>query len=148
MIPYSIVPAKFHHIPDLVGALRFDDWDEITCFGVRPFVAVRQSFKSSHVRRTVLVEGEVAAMWGLAGVMLGTGYPWLLTGKAIERIPVSFVREARAEVREMLEHCNRLEGVVIDRYSRAKRFLTVLGFTLGEPFSMKDNLVRHYWMDI
>lgn len=143
---YEVRPSLFPDIANLVGTLRFDDWSEITCFGLKPFQAIRQCYRESHTRRTALARGEVIAMWGCAGSMLGTGYPWLLTGKGIENFKVSFVRQAREEVREMLTHCGSLEGIVVKRYERAIRLLEVLGFELSEPFELKDNIVYKYTM--
>lgn len=149
MVNYRIAEAQFSDIGKLCGSLRYDDWSEITCFGIRPFVAIRQSFKTSHLRRSVFVEDELAAMWGLSGVMLGDlGEPWLLTSPAIEKIPVSFVKEGRREIAQMLTLYRRLEGLTTQSYSRAHRFLEVLGFTLTEPFLVKNILVRKYWMEI
>ena len=87
-------------------------------------------------------------MWGLAGVVLsGRGEPWLLTSKAIERIPVSFIKEGRKEIAEMMELCHKLEGVTTEAYPRAHRFLRALGFNLSEPFLLKGVLVRKYTME-
>jgi len=144
MAEYELRPSAFPDISGLVGSLRYDDWAEITCFGLRPFQAIRQCYRESFIRRTAIANGEVVAMWGCAGNMLGTGQPWLLTGKGIENFKVSFIRNARKEVSEMLLHCNRLEGIVVNRYDRAVRLLEVLGFELSEPFELQNNLVRRY----
>lgn len=148
MVDYKIVEAQFSDISKLCGSLRYDDWAEITCFGISPFKAIKGSFKTSHFRRSVFVENEIAAMWGLSGVMLsGSGEPWLLTSKAIEKIPVSFVKEGRKEINKMLTVCRRLEGLTSNSYSRAHRFLEVLGFTLDDPFEVKKVMVRRFWME-
>jgi len=148
MVNYKIVDSDFSHISRLCGSLRYDDLAEITCFGLRPFQAIKGSFKTSYFRRSVFVENELAAMWGLSGIMLtGKGEPWLLTAKPIEKIPVSFVKEGRREIRKMLSMAPCLEGLTVESYSRAHRFLRVLGFTLSEPFLIKNVLVRKYWME-
>lgn len=148
MVDYKIVDSEFSHVAKLCGSLRYDDWAEITCFGLRPFAAIKGSYKTSYFRRSVFVENELAAMWGLSGTMLtGKGEPWLLTSRAIEKIPVSFVKEGRKEIAKMLTMCSRLDGITTESYSRAHRFLRALGFTLDEPFLIKNVLVRKYWME-
>ena len=148
MVNYEIKESEFWHISQLCGTLRYDDLAEITCFGMRPFATIKACYKTSHLRRSVFVEGQLAAMWGLAGVILsGRGEPWLLTSKAIEKIPVSFVREGREEINEMLTMCHRLEGITTEAYPRAHRFLRALGFTLSDPFLLKGVLVRKYTME-
>lgn len=148
MVKYEIIESEFWHIGELCGSLRYDDLHEITCFGLRPFKVVKQCFKTSHLRRSVFVENKLAAMWGLSGVMLGRiGEPWLLTSKEIEKIPVSFVKEGRVEIAEMLTMCERLEGITTESYPRAHRFLRALGFQLSEPLVVKNVPVRRYWME-
>jgi len=141
---YIIRPSAFPDISNLAGTLRFDDWAEITCFGLRPFQAIRQSYRESFIRKTADANGEVIAMWGCAGSMFGTGQPWLLTGKGIEAHKVSFIRQAKIEIGTMLTHCDSLEGIVVDRYTRAIRLLEVLGFDLSDPFPIQNNMVRRY----
>src|SRR4051812_31279454 len=89
------------------------------------------------MRRTAFVDGEIAAMWGLGGVMLSDeGTPWLMTTPVVERVPVSFVRIGRAQVAEMLSRRSRLANVVQASYLGACRLLEVLGFTLDEPIPL------------
>lgn len=148
MAKYRIAEAEFKDISRLCGTLRYDDWAEITCFGLSPFATIKHCFKTSYLRRSVFVEGEIAAMWGLSGVMLGdTSNVWLLTSKMIEKIPVAFIKEGRKEIAEMLGLCSRLNGITTESYSKAHRFLQALGFTLSEPFLLKGILVRKYFME-
>ena len=147
MVEYKIVPAEFSHIAKLCGSLRYDDLAEITCFGLRPFAAVSRSYKRSYYRKSALVEGEIAAMWGLAGSLLGTSEYWLLTGAAIERIPVSFVKECKKEIVTMLSFSPKIEGVVTASYSRAVRLLEILDFSLSPPFDVSGVAVRRFWIE-
>jgi len=106
----------------------------MTSLGVSPLQALRRAFRGAIIRRTAIIDEQIAAMWGLEGTMLGNiGYPWMLTAPPIEKIPVAFVREARKGVWEMLQIKNRLEGYVAADYTCACRFLEVLGFELGKP---------------
>jgi hypothetical protein len=147
MVDYLIRESEFADISKLCGTLRYEDLIEISCFGSRPFVVIRKCFKQSHYRRTALVGGDIAAMWGLGGVMLGgKGEPWLLTAPAIERAPLAFVREARVEVARLYSMSRHLEGMCAASYTKAHRLLEVLGFNLSEEFELKGAMVRRYWM--
>lgn len=118
----------------LVQNLRPEDELEVTSLGQDPRKALRACYRNGAIRRTAEIDGEIAAMWGLCGAFLcDTGEPYLLTAKSIERMPVAFVREARAQVSDMLALRSRLVGYVDAKYQRACRFLGVLGFDLGEP---------------
>jgi len=148
---YLIREAEIADIYRLARNLRDGDRLEVTSLGTTPAEALRKSFKHAIFRRTALIEGQIAAVWGLGGSMLGdTGYPWLLTAPIIETLPLSFVREARGQVWDMMSRKRRLEGLVAADYRCACRFLQVLGFTLDEPQPMPPHKVkfRKFWMAI
>ncbi len=147
MVKYQIVESEFSHVAKLCGSLRYDDLAEITCFGLRPFAVISKSYKKSFYRRSAFVEGEIAAMWGLSGSLLGTSEYWLLTGAAIEKIPVSFVKECKREIKHMLTFSQRFEGMFVSSYTRAQRLLEVLDFSIGPPFDHKGISVRRFWME-
>lgn len=130
----EIVPAKFEHAYELSGNLRFNDWSEIAAVKLRPFTAIRRSMKASRWNKTALVNGHVAAMWGLGGIMLGTATPWLFTSKYVEQAPLSFLRYARQEVEDMLSYASEIRGIVSAEYLGALRLLETLGFNITPPF--------------
>lgn len=97
--------------------------------------------------RAALIDGEVGAMWGLGGAPLGrVGQPWLLTGTAVERARIAFLREGRREVARMLVFFPELRGMVDARYARAIRFLGALGFDVGpeQPWGARGAAFREY----
>lgn len=144
---YEIVPATIAHVYELSANLRDGDRNEIEAAGLDPRHCLRDTFKSAIIRKTALVDGKVAAMFGLGGDLLSdTGKPWLLTAPVIETIPVSFVREARKELAAMLAIRSHLQNWVAADYGRAIRFLEVLGFTVHEaaPFGSKSALFRMF----
>ena len=146
---YLIRDTEVSDVYALAANLRLGDRLEIASFGKEPRSALRLSYRNAILRRTAIVDGEIAAMWGLGGSMLDdTGYPWLITAPAIERIPISFLREGRREVARMLRLRRVLIGEVAAAYTQACRFLEVLGFELGEPRPMfKGDLFRSYRME-
>jgi hypothetical protein len=88
--------------------------------------------------KTAFVGDDIAAMWGLCvafgpGVSpLGDlGVPWLLTSAAIERVPVSFIKVARAELALMRANRRRLESYVAADYVQVVQLLRLLGFTVA-----------------
>lgn len=130
--------------------MRAGDRAEATVLGKDPRRALRQSFRAALICRTVEVDGEVAAIGGLGGDILSdAGTLWLLTTDLIERVPVSFVREARRQVAEMQGLRPRLEGYVAADYRGALRLLEVLGFTLDAPVPIGPAraLFRRFWME-
>jgi hypothetical protein len=132
---YIIVDSEPRHAALLARALRDNDRAEIEAAGVTGKKAVWRSYKNSLLCKTAFVDGEIAAMWGLGGTILATkGSPWLLTTRAIEKVPMDFAREARKAVREMLEIKPVLQNYVLASYHKAVRLLQIIGFTMSEPF--------------
>lgn len=144
-----IVPSRIEDVYALSDNLRDADRLEITGLDLDPRSVIRASFRNAIMRRTAFVDGEIAAMWGLGGVMLSDeGAPWLMTSSVVERVPVAFVRIARAQVAEMLSRRGHLANVVQASYTGACRLLDVLGFTLDEAAPLGPHGVpfRKFWM--
>jgi hypothetical protein len=121
---------------------------EILSEGITPAQALERSYRTSVWSRTLLIDGEIAAVGGCAGTLLsGIGHPWLLTTAAVERIPVGFVREGQRQIAEMLTMFPVLENCVDAKYAQACRFLGVLGFSLGEPFRAAQGVFRRFRME-
>ncbi len=133
----EIIAAEIGHVYRLAKNLRDLDRREFTCAGLDPRRALRKAFRDSIIARTGFVDGEIAAMFGVGGtIMGGEGRIWLLTTPAVERVPVTFVREARRELDRLLPLFPVLHGVVQTSYHQAVAFLILLGFSLGEAFRL------------
>jgi hypothetical protein len=130
---YLIRDAEISDVYALAKNLRDGDRLEVASLGLTPRIGIRKSFSNALYRKTALIGGEIAAMWGLGGTAFGhTGHPWLMTAPIIETLPVSFLREARWELGRMLATHRCLTGWVAADYTMACRFLYVLGFELGD----------------
>lgn len=142
-------PSVVEDVYLLASSLRTNDRAEVEALGVDARQGIRRSFRDGVLRKTYFVDGEIAAMSGLCGPMLGDiGEPYLMTAPVAERVPIAFVRYARSAVAEMMQHKLRLEGYVAAEYSAACRLLEVLGFTVGKPeqFGPRKSLFRKYFM--
>lgn len=145
---YLIREATIADVYALARTLRERDRAECACYGVTPAAGLRASFRAATIRRCAVIEGEIAAMWGAAGVALGySAHAWLMTAPVIEKLPVAFIREARREVALMLQTHQRLEGEVAVDYPQAIRLLEVLGFTIGGEFKMPGGRFRSFCLE-
>lgn len=146
----EIVPSNISHAYELSRTLRDQDRQEITCFGRDPKSSIRYAYKTALVNKTALVDGKVAAMWGVGGTILGyTGIPWLLTSNLVEKYPLFFTSLYRKEVKEMLGRFSRLENFVLASYDKSVRLLSISGFNLDEPTPVGPNGVpyRRFWIE-
>jgi hypothetical protein len=142
----EIVDAQVEHVYALVDQLRKKDEIEILRSGIKPRRALYRAFRNSLMCRTAFVDGEIAAMWGIGvafrpglSPLSDLGTPWLHTSVAIERIPLFFVRRAKAELAAMFALKRRLESWVDADYAAAIRFLRLLGFTVEKPAPIGAN---------
>lgn len=145
----EIIPATLAHGYELARNLRAEDRAEVSAAG-DPRHLIRHSIRRSFVKRTALVDGRVAAMWGMGGTVVSNeGDIWLLTTAAVELAPVRFIRQARAEIEHMLTVRSRLSGTVAVSYGRAVRLLEVLGFTIEPPTltGRGGELFSRYWRE-
>jgi hypothetical protein len=144
-----IVDATVEHVRSLGGRLRTEDALEITSLGETPRSALWHSFRGSPFRRTVLVDGKVAGMWGVHGDLMGErGTPWFLTAPEIERIPVFVVKQGRQEVARMLRIYPHLSNYVLASYCRAVRFISLLGFTVEDATLIRGVPFRRFWRTV
>lgn len=133
----------------LAANLRSADRAEVEALGIDPRSGIRGNFRAAILRNTFIVDGEIAAMSGLCGTMLGdVGMPYLMTAPVVERVPLTFVKQAKASVAQMLHHKLRLEGYVAANYAKACRLIEVLGFILepARPFGSRNALFRRFWV--
>lgn len=130
----SVRLSRVEDVYTLAANLRPADRAEVETLGLDPRVGIRRSFRHAILRKSYFVDGELAAMSGLCGSMLGDiAEPYLMTGPLVERVPMAFIKLAKDGVAEMLQHKLRLDGHVAAAYGSACRFLAAIGFTLDEP---------------
>lgn len=134
-------------VPKLAERLRKDDSMEVTCTGISVKRALWRSFRRSLIARTALIDDEVAVMGGVSGAPLeGRGEIWLLTAEVVEKMPFSFVKQARRELVGALRIFPEVHGYVLASYTRACSFLRLLEFELEDPRPMTSDgpLFRRY----
>lgn len=140
-------PSVVADVYKLAANLRSGDRAEVEALGLDSRHGIRRSFRNAMLRRTYFVDGEIAAMTGVCGDMLGDiGYPYLMTAPPAGRVPIAFVKAGRMALAEMLAHKLRLEGHVAANYGGACRLLERLGFILGpaRPFGPSGGLFRTF----
>lgn len=144
-----IVDAQPSHVAFLRQNLRQDDANEILRLGVSIEKALWRSYRNSVYRKSIFVNGRIAAMCGVYGSMLSdSGIVWLLTSNEVYRVsPLKFTRIYQEHVEEMLKVFDKLENYVDNEYTSAIRMLDIVGFNIGEPepLGSMQKLYRKFW---
>jgi len=144
----SVINTTPAHINYIKKNLRTEDEAEILRFGVTVPHALWYSYKHSLVRKTALIDGIVAACWGIHGNLLGNkAFPWLMTTPEVNRVsPLKFARIYQQEVVEMLTKFNKLENYVDPSYSAAVRLLEIIGFKVEKPEKVGSGMGSKFWI--
>lgn len=129
----QIVPATMEHARRI--DLRPGDRREIEALGLTMPEAFAISTARDVWSETYVIDGEIAAMVGLAAnsILGGWGSPWLVTGTPVDRHARLFLKETRAGVERMTAQFPRLSNYVHAEYTQTVRWLRWLGFSIGAP---------------
>lgn len=144
----TIIPTTDSHIRELSRNIRDDDKREIEAYGFSCAKGLWRSYKEGLGNRTALINGRVAACWGVGGIYMGAiGQPWLLTSYEVYKIsPLRFARIYQKEVKSMLQIFPYLVNYVLADYDEAIRLLSIIGFEIAEPIKMGNGLYRKFSM--
>lgn len=129
--------------------MRDQDVAECLACGINPRAAVTEGVTRSTWSLTALVDGEVAAIFGVAplgGVLDPRGVPWLLGTPLVPKYRRILARHAAPYIRTMLRAYPHLVNHVHARNTVAVAWIKRMGFTVhdethpvgpeGEPFHL------------
>lgn len=151
MIGNDRVPATVDMARDLGSRLRKSDRDEIAAAsGLIPEESIVLCVKVSKRSDAWLVNGVPAAIAGVADSFEGEGIGrvWMLASDEAEKFPKRLLQGNREYVQELLEGYQMLSNFVDDRNKKAQRWLSWLGFTIGDPvpYGLFGLPFRPFWM--
>ena len=119
----------------LFADLRPSDLAECQAYGQADIGAgIEASVRRSVLCWTALVDGEVAAILGVAplNILTGMGSPWMLGTPLVDRYQRVLVRKTPEYIARMLKAFPHLVNFVHARNTTSVRWLRRLGFTLHE----------------
>jgi hypothetical protein len=130
----EITEMTLAHAYALSRDLREADRLEVEGLGLIPRHSMRKSYYESILKKTVLVDGNVAACFGGSGSILGhILHPWLMTSPRVEKCYFTLAHLYREQVKSMLASYPRLENFCDARYTKSLRLLKIVGFTVEKP---------------
>lgn len=126
---FDTVPARRWMCGRVARALRAEHQTASARVGVDVHRGLTDIFGKSYYRKALLVDGQVAALWGVAGSPLSPmGFAWMAITDKLTAYPVTVARLARAELAEMAKPHVELQTTIIDGDEAAKRLMVFLGW--------------------
>jgi hypothetical protein len=114
--------------------------DEVqAAMGVSPLKGVLASMEASEFSFTLLLHGQVAAVWGAQPVQAGGpvfiegALAWLLSSTVVDCHKRAYLKATRAMVDALLMMYPAIFNYVDARYEEAIRWARWLGFSVGPP---------------
>lgn len=139
-----IVDTKPEHLREMAGKMHANISSTVLRLGVSPKKALWKSFKTSLICRTAFINGEIAAIWGLGGEMMGdVGLPWLILAPAADDYPMRVAFAYRRELEKMQRMFPLLIDLVDETNEKAVRMLELMNFKISkERFTVNDVNLR------
>ena len=142
---YHIVPCELKHLRKVARNLRPEELVECAAVGAVPRHMMFALWVASTYRRTALVDGRPVAVWGDAAPILSSdGHAWLFTTPALDRMPITFFKQAGIEISIMLQMRSVIRTSILNSSWRSLRFWSMLGFRICEPDTRG---LREIWVD-
>lgn len=125
-----MVSTNLKHLAELSVTMRQEDKDEIWHLArLTPLKALEGGYKACSYNRTVLLDGKVALIFGVAGEKGGVGVPWMLASPLLQKVRKPFLREAKSFLEEMSEGFSSLHNIAWSKNTEHLRWLKWMGFT-------------------
>lgn len=147
---FQIIEAKPYHCGRIVRMLRREHQNAMTIIGQKAHHELRTCFDHSAFRRAWLIDGQLAAVGGVVGTSLSSaGYIWLALTQEATKYPVAVFKEAKTQLREILQVKRKLVTTTYCDDATATRFAERLGFerreqsdqTIGWMISRANDIV-------
>ena len=136
MADVVIRPTEPGDAAELFTHLRPADLAECRAYGrIDIRAGIEDNVRRSTLCWTGLVDGELAAILGVAPInmLTGIGSPWMLATPVLDRHQRVLVKETPKYINRMLNTFPHLFNFVHERNTTSVRWLRRLGFVLHEP---------------
>lgn len=137
----TFAPATVALARELAADMCPEDEAEVVAGGQPDGLsALLFSLRVSEVAVAMLVDGRVAAMFGIQPLeatthlgQLQRGLVWALTSRVSRKHPRAYMEHSRAVVKALLSYCPDLSNYIDARHRQALRWARWMGFELGAP---------------
>lgn len=121
------------HLRMMSEAMTLDSMETAKRMGMTPLKALWHSYRNSIICKTAFIDGRIAAIWGLNGIMLSdAAKPWLVMTPETQEYPFRVAFRYRKELENMLKLFPVLEEYVPESNEKSIRLLELMGFKVSK----------------
>ena len=129
----TIIDTKPIHVRQMAVVMHEQSADTARKMGYEPRKLLWKSYKQSIMCKSIFINDEIVAMFGLGGSIFGkTGYPWLIMIPEVEKQPFRVAFIYRKELEKMQEIFPVLEEYVEENNIKAIRLLELMKFHVSK----------------
>lgn len=134
MIPnITIEETTPKHLHLMAEAMTDDSADVAKKLGLSPKKALWHSYRKSIICKTAFIDGKIAAIWGIYGILFtDTGCPWLIMTPETQEYPFRVAFRYRKEIDKMQAMFPILEEYVPIENQKSIRMLELMGFKINK----------------
>lgn len=140
----TIVETCPYHLREMAEAMSADSVDVAYGIGLTPLRALWSSYRKSIYCKTAFIDGKIAAIWGLNGVVFSdTAMPWLIMTPETMEYPMRVAFRYRKELEIMLKMFPCLEEYVPVDNVDSIRLLELMGFKVSKNKVQCGSVMLH-----
>jgi hypothetical protein len=125
----ELIPARLWHCGQMARALRQEHRAAVLGLGLDPHAKLRMAYDETVAPKALLIDGELAAIGGVAGAPLAPcGHIWLALSQRATSHPLAIVREAKAQIASAMTLKRELATTIVLDDETSIRCAAVLGF--------------------
>lgn len=133
MTEFRTIEARAYHCGQMCRLLRIEHQEAVAQIGIDAHRELRARFEASVFRRAWLINGKLAALFGVTGGMLSSGgFLWLALSVEAQRHPVAIVKEGRRQLDDIMRTKRELATTILGHDHAALRLAIFFGFHVSD----------------
>lgn len=144
----TLADVNLQRVRFVARNMRTEDYLECQrSTGRAPSEVLVEAIDLSEYSGVILLDDEPANVYGVVKHPDGVGIPWSMSTYVADRSPREFVRLSLEGIGLIKERYDRLFNFVDASYTRAIKWLKLMGFTVGEPqpYGVLQMPFRPFW---
>lgn len=140
-----IVDTAPYHLREMAEVMQSDSAEIAYRFGTTPLKALWHNYRQSIICKSVFINDNLCAIFGLAGVIFGdVGRPWICMTPEVQQYPMRVAFRFKAELKKMAEMFPILEDYIEENRIDDIRFMEIMGFRISKNSITVNNInFRH-----